>query len=118
MDICPLWVYNPSINHSRSAIANVQFIRHIVEYTFIRTIVRIGNNYRKENCHEIFTIQTISLIIIIEHSFGSLPNTKQGVHSMEINAAEIKQDIHEIIDRITDIETLDFIHKLLLSECR
>ena len=37
---------------------------------------------------------------------------------MEINAAEIKQDIHEIIDRITDIETLDFIHKLLLSECR
>lgn len=36
---------------------------------------------------------------------------------MEINAADIKQDIHELIDRITDIETLDFIHKLLLSEC-
>jgi hypothetical protein len=36
---------------------------------------------------------------------------------MEINAAEIKQEIHDLIDRITDIETLDFIHKLLLSEC-
>lgn len=35
---------------------------------------------------------------------------------MEINAAEIKQEIHELLDRITDIETLDFIHKLLLSE--
>ena len=37
---------------------------------------------------------------------------------MEINAAEIKEEIHELIDQITDIETLDFIHKLLLSECR
>ena len=36
---------------------------------------------------------------------------------MEINAAEIKEDIHELIDHITDIETLDFVHKLLLSEC-
>ncbi len=36
---------------------------------------------------------------------------------MEINAAEIKQEIYELLDRITDIETLDFIHKLLLSEC-
>lgn len=36
---------------------------------------------------------------------------------MEINAAEIKQEIYELLDRITDIETLDFVHKLLLSEC-
>ena len=36
---------------------------------------------------------------------------------MEINADEIKKDIHETLDRITDIELLDFIHKLLLSEC-
>ena len=36
---------------------------------------------------------------------------------MEINAAEIKQEIVEILDRITDIELLDFVHKLLLSEC-
>ena len=36
---------------------------------------------------------------------------------MEINAAEIKQEIRELLDRITDIETLDFVHKLLLSEC-
>ena len=36
---------------------------------------------------------------------------------MEINANEIKQEIHEMIDRITDLETLDFVHKLLLSEC-
>ena len=36
---------------------------------------------------------------------------------MEINASEIRHDIHEIIDRITDFETLDFIHKLLVSEC-
>ena len=41
----------------------------------------------------------------------------EGEHSMEINAAEIKQEIHDLIDRITDIETLDFVHKLLLSEC-
>ena len=40
-----------------------------------------------------------------------------GVHLMEINAAEIKQEIYELLDRITDIETLDFVHKLLLSEC-
>ena len=46
------------------------------------------------------------------------PNNTMGVHSMEINAAEIKEEIHELIDQITDIETLDFIHKLLLSECR
>ena len=36
---------------------------------------------------------------------------------MEINVAEIKQEIREIIENITDIELLDFIHKLLLSEC-
>ena len=36
---------------------------------------------------------------------------------MEINAAEIKQEIRDILDRITDIETLDFVHKLLLAEC-
>jgi hypothetical protein len=36
---------------------------------------------------------------------------------MEINAAEIKKDIYELIDRITDLELLDFLHKLLLSEC-
>ena len=36
---------------------------------------------------------------------------------MEINAAEIKQEIRELLETITDIETLDFIHKLLLSEC-
>ena len=36
---------------------------------------------------------------------------------MEINAAEIKKEIYDILDRITDIETLDFVHKLLLSEC-
>jgi hypothetical protein len=36
---------------------------------------------------------------------------------MEINAAEIKQEIYELLDRITDIELLDFVHKLLLSEC-
>ena len=37
---------------------------------------------------------------------------------MEINAAEIKQEIFEILDRITDLELLDFVYKLLLSECR
>lgn len=36
---------------------------------------------------------------------------------MEINANEIKQEICEILDRITDPELLDFVHKLLLSEC-
>ena len=36
---------------------------------------------------------------------------------MKINAAEIKKDIIDILDRITDIETLDFIHKLLQAEC-
>ena len=36
---------------------------------------------------------------------------------MEINAVEIKQEIYEILERITDLETLDFVHKLLLSEC-
>ena len=36
---------------------------------------------------------------------------------METNAADIKQEIRELLDRITDIETLDFVHKLLLSEC-
>ena len=36
---------------------------------------------------------------------------------MEINANEIKQEIHDKIDRITDIELLDFVLKLLLSEC-
>ena len=45
------------------------------------------------------------------------PNSAWGVHSMEINAAEIKQEIRELLETITDIETLDFIHKLLLSEC-
>ena len=35
---------------------------------------------------------------------------------MEINAADIKQEIHELIDHITDIETLDFYYKLLLGE--
>ena len=73
----------------------------------MQTKVRIGNIYRQENCHEIFTIQTISLIIIIEHLFGII----KGVHSMEINAAEIKQEILELLEKITDIETLDFIHK-------
>ena len=36
---------------------------------------------------------------------------------MEINAAEIKEEIRKLIETITDIETLDFVHKLLLSEC-
>ena len=36
---------------------------------------------------------------------------------MESNAAEIKKEIYEIIERITDLELLDFINKLLLSEC-
>jgi len=36
---------------------------------------------------------------------------------MEINAVEIKQEIYELLDRITDFELLDFVHKLLLSEC-
>ena len=36
---------------------------------------------------------------------------------MEINAHEIKQDIIALLENITDIETLDFVHKLLLSEC-
>ena len=36
---------------------------------------------------------------------------------MEINANEIKQEIYEILDRTTDLELLDFVHKLLLSEC-
>ena len=36
---------------------------------------------------------------------------------MEINANEIKQEIYETLERITDIELLDFVHKLLLSEC-
>lgn len=36
---------------------------------------------------------------------------------MEINATEIKQEIKDLIDRINDIETLDFVHKLLLGEC-
>lgn len=40
-----------------------------------------------------------------------------GVHFMEINANEIKQEIYELLDRITDLELLDFVHKLLLSEC-
>lgn len=48
--------------------------------------------------------------IVLEHK-------SKGVHLMEINAAEIKQEIRELLDRITDIETLDFVHKLLLSEC-
>jgi hypothetical protein len=39
-----------------------------------------------------------------------------GVHLMEINVNEIKQEINEMLDSITDIELLDFIHKLLLSE--
>lgn len=41
-----------------------------------------------------------------------------GVHSMEINAERIKQEIRELLEHITDIETLDFVQKLLLSECR
>jgi hypothetical protein len=36
---------------------------------------------------------------------------------MESNAAEIKKEIHENIERITDLELLDFVNKLLLSEC-
>ena len=36
---------------------------------------------------------------------------------MESNAAEIKNEIHENIERITDLELLDFVNKLLLSEC-
>ena len=36
---------------------------------------------------------------------------------MESNADEIKKEIHEAIERITDIELLDFVYKLLLSEC-
>ena len=46
-----------------------------------------------------------------------IPNNNWGVRSMEINAAEIKQEIMDLLDRINDIETLDFVHKLLLSEC-
>lgn len=30
---------------------------------------------------------------------------------------DIKQEIREMLERINDPETLDFIHKLLLSEC-
>ena len=40
-----------------------------------------------------------------------------GVYFMESNAAEIKQEIYEMLDRITDLELLDFVYKLLLSEC-
>lgn len=40
-----------------------------------------------------------------------------GVHFMEINVNEIKQEINEMLDSITDLELLDFVHKLLLSEC-
>ena len=39
---------------------------------------------------------------------------------MEINANEIeiiKQEIYALLDRITDLDTLDFVYKLLLSEC-
>ena len=36
---------------------------------------------------------------------------------MEANATEIKKEIADILDRITDIELLDFVKKLLLSEC-
>ena len=70
------------------------------------------------NCHGIFTILTISLIISIEQLFVTQPNTAAwGVQPMEINAEKIKQEIRELLDHITDIETLDFVHKLLLSEC-
>ena len=36
---------------------------------------------------------------------------------MENDANEIKQNISELLDRTTDIELLDFVYKLLLSEC-
>ena len=36
---------------------------------------------------------------------------------MEINTEKIKQEIRELLDHITDIELLDFLQKLLLSEC-
>ena len=39
-----------------------------------------------------------------------------GGHSMEINENEIKKEIYEALERTTDIELLDFVHKLLLSE--
>lgn len=29
----------------------------------------------------------------------------------------IKQEIYAVLENITDIDTLDFIYKLLLSEC-
>ena len=33
-------------------------------------------------------------------------------------SADKQKMIRDLIDRITDIETLDFVHKLLMSECR
>ena len=67
---------------------------------------------------EILTILSQWLRLILEQMFGIGWNINpMGGHSMEINENEIKKEIYEALERTTDIELLDFVHKLLLSEC-
>ena len=48
-----------------------------------------------------------------------LEHKADGGISMESNneIVSIKQEIYAVLETITDIDTLDFFYKLLLSEC-
>ena len=79
MDICFLWIYNPPINHTKECDCKCPiYSTHWV----VSFYSNIGSNLvtisATENCHRIFTILTISLIIIIEHLFGTLPSNALG----------------------------------------
>ena len=85
---------------------------------FSQTKVRIGNIYIESKLSRNIYNSDYFTYNYYRTPVRHIPNTTVwGGHSMEINASEIRHDIHEIIDRITDFETLDFIHKLLVSEC-
>ena len=96
----------------------VQYIVHIERYALFEQLFVLVTFTSRQNRVEILTILSQRHKLKIEQMFGIVLNINpMGGHLMEINANEIKQEICEILDRITDLELLDFVHKLLLSEC-
>ena len=92
---------------------------HIWWYALFEHWFEFGNNFRDIKLSRNIYNSDYFAYNYFRTLVRSMPNTRtQGVHPMEINAAEIKQEITELLEQITDIETLDFVHKLLLSECR
>ena len=97
---------------------NVQYIVLIESYCLFKQRFALVTFTTIKNHVEILTTFSQSLRLKNKTDVWNRSQQKtEGENSMESNAAEIKKEIHENIDRITDLELLDFVNQLLLSEC-